>query len=108
MRVARLNQDAERELCASLRAGTNSRLLCLRKCCNLKLSWQMQTIKYQQALLSFWTAKAELEKALGQTSERGMVNFLNRFKTWMVGGTLFPLALAMACQSKQVQKPAVR
>ena len=36
-----------------------------------------------------------------------MVNFLNRFKAWVVGGTLFPLALVMACQSKQVQKPPV-
>jgi multidrug efflux system membrane fusion protein len=29
------------------------------------------------------------------------------FKTWVVGGTLFPLCLVMACQSKQVQKPPV-
>ena len=36
-----------------------------------------------------------------------MVNFLNRFKPWVLGGTLFPLALIMACQSKQVQKPPV-
>lgn len=36
-----------------------------------------------------------------------MVNFLNRFKAWVVGGTLFPLALMVACQSKQVQKPPV-
>src|SRR5258706_7440496 len=36
-----------------------------------------------------------------------MVNFLNRFKTWMVGGTLFPLALLMSCQSTQVQRPPV-
>ncbi len=34
-----------------------------------------------------------------------MVNFLNRLKGWVVGGTLFPLALLVACQSKQVQKP---
>jgi RND family efflux transporter MFP subunit len=29
------------------------------------------------------------------------------FKAWVVGGTLFPLALLVACQSKQVQKPPV-
>ncbi len=36
-----------------------------------------------------------------------MVKFLNRFKAWVFGGTLFLLALVMACQSKQVQKPPV-
>ena len=36
-----------------------------------------------------------------------MVNFLNRFKAWVVGGTLFPLVLMVACQSKQLQKPPV-
>jgi multidrug efflux system membrane fusion protein len=36
-----------------------------------------------------------------------MVNFLNRFRVWVAGGALFPLALLIACQSKQVQKPSV-
>jgi len=34
-----------------------------------------------------------------------LVKSLNRLKAWVVGGTLFPLALVMACQFKQVQKP---
>jgi RND family efflux transporter MFP subunit len=29
------------------------------------------------------------------------------FNAWVVGGTLFPLAMVMTCQSKQVQKPPV-
>ncbi len=31
----------------------------------------------------------------------------NRFKAWVVGGTLLPFALLIACQSKQAQKPPV-
>ena len=32
---------------------------------------------------------------------------LNGFKAWVVCGTVFPLVLLLACQSKQVQKPTV-
>src|SRR6266496_3604606 len=40
--------------------------------------------------------------------KRGMpVKSLVGFKAWVVGATLFPLVLLGACQSKQVQKPAV-
>ena len=36
-----------------------------------------------------------------------LVKSLNRSKAWMISGTLFPLALLVACQSKQVQKAPV-
>jgi RND family efflux transporter MFP subunit len=35
------------------------------------------------------------------------MKFPDRFKTWVVGGTLFALSLLLACQSKQVQRPPV-
>jgi len=35
------------------------------------------------------------------------VKSLNRSKAWMISGTLFPLALLVACQSKQVQEAPV-
>src|SRR6266571_2422902 len=36
-----------------------------------------------------------------------LVKLLNRFKAWLVGGTMFVLLLMVACQSKQVQKAPV-
>ena len=36
-----------------------------------------------------------------------LVKSLNRFRAWVVGGTIFLLLLLVACQSKQVQKPPV-
>ena len=35
------------------------------------------------------------------------MKFPNRFREWVVCGSLFPLALVMACQSRQVHKPPV-
>src|SRR6266852_196057 len=68
----------------------------------------MQTINITKHFCLSGPLKLNWKKRWDKTSERGMlVKFLNRFKAWVVCGTLFPLALLMACQSKQVKKPPV-
>src|SRR5437660_1728319 len=68
----------------------------------------MQTININKHCCPSGPQKLNWKKRWAKRSERGMlVKFLNRFKAWVVGGTLFPLALVVACQSKQVQKPPV-
>src|SRR6266702_3633815 len=67
----------------------------------------MQTININKLCCLSGPLKLNWKKRWAKISERGMVNFLNRFKGWVVGGTLFPLALLVACKSKQVQKPPV-
>src|SRR5258707_6759733 len=68
----------------------------------------MQTINIKKHSSISGPLKLNWKKRWGKRSERGMlVKSSNRFKAWLVGGTLFPLALLLACHSKQVQKPIV-
>src|SRR6266704_1462172 len=66
LRVARLSQDAERE---ALRVNTGRykfEAALLSEVLQSQATLANANNQYQQALLSFWTAKAELEKAMGQ------------------------------------------
>ncbi len=66
LRVARLSQDAERE---ALRVNTGRykfEAALLSEVLQSQATLANANNHYQQALLSFWTAKAELEKAMGQ------------------------------------------
>jgi len=66
LRVARLSQDAERE---ALRVNTGRykfEAALLSEVLQSQATLADANNQYQQALLSFWTAKAELEKAMGQ------------------------------------------
>jgi outer membrane protein TolC len=66
LRVARLSQDAERE---ALRVNTGRykfESALLSEVLQSQATLSNANNQYQQALLSFWTAKAELEKAMGQ------------------------------------------
>src|SRR6266536_2112398 len=68
----------------------------------------MQTININKHCCPSGPLKLNWKKRWGKRSERGMlVKSPNRSKAWMISGTLFPLALLVACQSKQVQKPPV-
>jgi RND family efflux transporter MFP subunit len=68
----------------------------------------MQTINISKRCCRSGPLKLNWKKRWAKRSESGMLlKFLIRFKAWVVGGTLFPLVLVMACQSKQVQKPPV-
>src|SRR5260370_35691094 len=68
----------------------------------------MQTININKHCSLSGPLKLNWKKHWGKRSERGMlVKSPNRFKAWVVGGTLLPLALLLACQSKQVQKQIV-
>jgi RND family efflux transporter MFP subunit len=68
----------------------------------------MQTININKHCYLSGPLKLNWKKLWAKRSERGiLVKFPSRFKAWVIGGTLFPLALAMACQTKQVQKPLV-
>src|SRR6266478_1853033 len=66
LRVARLSQEAERE---ALRVNTGRykfEAALLSEVLQSQATLANANNQYQQALLSFWTAKAELEKAMGQ------------------------------------------
>src|SRR5258706_16349309 len=68
----------------------------------------MQTININKHCCPSGPQKPIWKKLWAKTNERGMpVKSLGGFKPWMVGGTLFSLALMLACQSKQVHKPIV-
>src|SRR6266702_142196 len=68
----------------------------------------MQTININKHCCPSGPLKLNWKKRWGKRSERGMlVKSPNRSKAWMISGTLFPLALLVACKSKQVQKPPV-
>ncbi len=66
LRVARLNQDAEREALRVTRGRYKFEAALLTEVLQSQARLADANNQYQQALLSFWTAKAELEKALGQ------------------------------------------
>ena len=66
LRVARLSQEAERE---ALRVNTGRykfEAALLSEVLQSQATLADANNQYQQALLSFWTAKSELEKAMGQ------------------------------------------
>src|SRR6266481_263412 len=66
LRVARLNQDAEREALRVTRGRYKLEATLLTEVLQSQAKLADANNQYQQALLSFWTAKAESEKALGQ------------------------------------------
>src|SRR6267142_3521206 len=67
----------------------------------------MQTININKHCCLSGPPRRNWKKRWGKSSERGMPVKLERCKVWLGGGILFPLALLVACQSKQVQKPPV-
>ncbi len=66
LRVARLNQDAEREALRVTQGRYRFEAALLTEVLQSQAELADANNQYQQALLSFWTAKAELEKAMGQ------------------------------------------
>jgi outer membrane protein TolC len=66
LRVSRLNQDAEREALRVTQGRYKFEAALLTEVLQSQARLADANNQYQQALLSFWTAKAELEKALGQ------------------------------------------
>jgi len=66
LKVARLNQDAEREALRVTQGRYRFEAALLTEVLQYQAKLADANNQYQQALLSFWTAKAELEKALGQ------------------------------------------
>jgi outer membrane protein TolC len=66
LRVARLSQDAEREALRVTQSRYKFEAALLTEVLQYQAKLADANNQYQQALLSFWTAKAELEKALGQ------------------------------------------
>ena len=66
LRVARLSQDAEREALRVTQGRYRFEAALLREVLQSQAKLADANNQYQQALLSFWTAKAEFEKALGQ------------------------------------------
>jgi len=66
LRVAHLNQDAEREALRVTQGRYKFEAALLTEVLQSQAKLADANNQYQQALLSFWTAKAELEKALGQ------------------------------------------
>src|SRR6266850_192818 len=66
LRVARLSQDAEREALRITQGRYRFEAALLTEVLESQAKLADANNQYQQALLSFWTAKAEFEKALGQ------------------------------------------
>ncbi|MDX6447381.1 MAG: hypothetical protein QOH71_4455 [Blastocatellia bacterium] len=66
LRVARLSQDAEREALRVTQGRYRFEAALLTEVLQSQAKLADANNQYQQALLSFWTAKAELERALGQ------------------------------------------
>ena len=66
LRVARLSQDAEHEALRVTQGRYKFEAALLTEVLQAQAKLADANNQYQQALLSFWTAKAELEKALGQ------------------------------------------
>jgi outer membrane protein len=65
LRVARLSQDAEREALRITQGRYRFESALLTEVLQSQATLADANNQYQQALLSFWTAKAELEKAIG-------------------------------------------
>jgi len=66
LRVARLSQDTEREALRVTQGRYRFEAALLTEVLQSQAKLADANNQYQQALLSFWTAKAEFEKALGQ------------------------------------------
>lgn len=65
-RVARLSQDAEREALRITQSRYRFEAALLTEVLQSQATLADANNQYQQALLFFWTAKAELEKAIGE------------------------------------------
>jgi len=61
-----LQRDAEREKLRVVRNQFEQKTALLKDVLQQKMSLEMVTNQYNQALLSFWTAKADFEKSLGE------------------------------------------
>src|SRR6266576_2200328 len=66
LRVARLSQDAERESLRITQSRYRFEAALLTEVLQSQATLANANNQYQEALLSFWTAKAELEKAIGE------------------------------------------
>src|SRR5882672_9048068 len=66
LRVARLSQDTEREALRVTQGRYRFEAALLTEVLQSQAKLADANNQYQQALLSFWTGKAELEKALGE------------------------------------------
>jgi len=66
LRVARLSQDAEREALRITQGRYRFEAALLTEVLQSQAKLADANNQFQQALLSFWTAKAEFERALGQ------------------------------------------
>ncbi len=66
LRVADLELDADREKVRVALNKYDAHTILLKDVLQMKASLAEKTYKYQESLLSFWTARADLEKAIGE------------------------------------------
>jgi outer membrane protein TolC len=66
LRVAELELDADREKVRVALNKYDANAVLLKDVLQMKASLAEKTYKYQESLLSFWTARADLEKAIGE------------------------------------------
>jgi outer membrane protein TolC len=66
LHVAELELDADREKVRVALNKYDQHAILLKDVLQMKASLAEKTYKYQEALLSFWTARADLEKSIGE------------------------------------------
>ena len=66
LRVAELELDADREKVRVALNKYDAHAVLLKDVLQMKASLAEKTYKYQESLLSFWTARADLEKSIGE------------------------------------------
>jgi outer membrane protein TolC len=66
LRVAELELDADREKVRVAMDKYDSHAVLLKDVLQMKASLAEKTYRYQESLLSFWTARADLEKSIGE------------------------------------------
>jgi outer membrane protein TolC len=66
LRVASLELDADREKVRVALNKYDAHAILLKDVLQMKASLAEKTYNYQESLLSFWTARADLEKAIGE------------------------------------------
>jgi outer membrane protein len=66
LRVADLELDADREKVRVALNKYDAKAILLKDVLQMKASLAEKTYSYQESLLSFWTARADLEKAIGE------------------------------------------
>jgi hypothetical protein len=64
--VAELELDADREKVRVALNKYDSNGVLLKDVLQLKASLAEKTYRYQESLLSFWTARADLERSIGE------------------------------------------